>query len=126
MKSFIKIITLFSVAFFIISCDPGLQITYSVRNNTDKEIKLKYVKHIDTLETILQINQTEIMYIEERIGTPNMADKHEDTINIFSYFTAQKDSLFWTKDVKDRSEWIFSETGKHSCKFELQIDNNDF
>jgi hypothetical protein len=127
MKSLIKIITLSCVAFFVVSCDPELQVTYNVRNNTDKEIKLKYViDYADTLETVIQTNQTETIHIQKKIGTPKMADKYDDSITVFKYFAAQKDSLLWTKNVKDRSEWIFSETGKRSCKFVLQIDNNDF
>ena len=127
MKPLIKIITLFCVAFFVVSCDPELQVTYNVRNNTDKDIKLKYViDYTDTLETVIQTNQTETIHIDKKIGTPKMADKYDDSITVFRYFVAQKDSLLWPKNVKDRSEWIFSETGKRSCKFVLQIDNNDF
>ncbi|WP_169312101.1 hypothetical protein [Fluviicola taffensis] len=127
MKPLIKIITFFCVAFFVVSCDPGLQVTYTVRNNTDKDIKLIYViDYTDTLETVIQTNQTETIHIVEKIGTPKMANKYDDSITVFRYFAAQKDSLLWTKNIKDRNEWIFSETGKHSCKFELQINNNDF
>ncbi|MBW7867372.1 MAG: hypothetical protein H3C31_03485 [Brumimicrobium sp.] len=127
MKPFIKIFILLCVTFFVVSCDPELQVTYSIRNNADKEVKLRYVKsYTDTIETIMQKDQTEKIYMIKKIGTPYMANKNDDSIYVFEYFSAQKDSLLWTKNVKDRSEWIFTETGKHSCKFELQIDNSDF
>lgn len=113
--------------FCIVSCDPELQVTYDVRNNTDNDIKLKYIdKYTDTVKTIIQTNQTKTIYVGEKIGTPKMADKYDDSIVVFSYFIVKKDSLLWPKNFKDRSNWIFSETGKHSCKFELQINNNDF
>ncbi len=125
MKHFIKMTICFFVLFCIVSCDPELQVSYKVKNNTDKDIKLRYII-ADTIETVIQTNETKTIRIENKIGTPNMADKYDDSITVFSYFTVQKDSLLWSKNFRDRSNWIFFETGKNSCQFELQINTDDF
>jgi len=125
-----KIFTIIFLLFTLVSCDPGIQVTYQVKNGADKKIKIIYViagvGNLDTTETGLSINQISILKIEDVLGKPKSYDTKQDSIITFRYLSIRKDILVSPKNFRDKKEWDYNKTGKHSATYELLIDNTDF
>lgn len=62
-KNVLTICTITSLIFLLVSCDKGIQITYQVKNEADKTIKIKYKleMEIDTVYTDIGVDEVSVI-----------------------------------------------------------------
>lgn len=131
-KAFLFLITF---GMIITSCDKYNYIHYTMENKTEDSIKITYsfVKsYFDTQATdttvFLKENQKDTLFIFEQIS-PTVYDPEEGDkmIYIFNVNTIKlKDNTNIKKDISQRKNWIFKETGKNAALMELTINESDF
>lgn len=117
-----------AIGFFLMSCDPTLNINYEVVNETNYPITVNYINYYthknenDSNQTILILppGKSQLIYSKHTVGTPEMA-KEIDSIGIY-FIQIIPDSILKGKNIRDIKNWEYYEKTENSVSFTLTIE----
>ena len=131
------ILGLFIIPIIFQMCDYGGFETESINNQSDSLIIVKfkatedegYTGKIGNKTLIIPPRTDTVIYVTQRGVNQRAFDEYKDSMKIFSYIKIgkiqQNDTIYLTRNYKNRIYWNYSNKGKWSTEYNLKINNED-